>query len=438
MPPMRVGFFLYLTAAAFAQSQPGGAGPLISGQTTAPTAQAERGASTSIPDLIRKLVDNNPGIKAARYRFEAATKRPSQVATLPEPKLNYTNFGVGHPFSGLNASDFAYHGFGVSQEVPFPGKLSLAGEEARKEAESEGQMYRATLLDTISKLKVAYYEWFVQAKALEITRTNRELMERFEKIARARYSVGKGIQQDVLKAQVELSGLAQQLEIFGQRRASAEAQINSLLNRAPNTPLGQPPDLKRSPFEIELNSLLGLIQENSPQLRAKQSLVDSRAVGINRARKDYLPDFNFDVRWERTGSRFPDYYMATAEVKIPLYFWRKQRYAVEEAVSRLRESRENYGETRQELIFTANDQYLIAKTSERVLSLYESGVIPQSSLSLESAMAGYEVGSVDFLTLINNLQTLLNFQMQYYEELAKHEQALARLEPLVGRQLTQP
>lgn len=436
MPTIRFGFFICSAAVVLAQVHTGAISRSLSADNV--TAQAEVGTTASIQDLIRELIANNPGIKAARYRFEAATRRPSQMATLPEPKFNYTNFGVGHPFSGLNGSDFAYHGFGVSQEVPFPGKLSLAGEEARKEADSEGQMYRSTVLETISKLKVAYYEWFVQAKALEITRKNRELMERFERIARARYSVGKGIQQDVLKAQVELSGLAQQLEIFDQRRASAEAHINALLNRAPNTPLGQTPDLKRSSFDVELSSLLKQIQENSPQLRAKQSLVDSRAVGINRARKDYLPDFNFDFRWERTGSHLPDYYMATAEVKIPVYFWRKQRYAVEEAVSRLHESRENYGETRQELIFTANDQYLMAKTSERVLALYEAGVIPQSSLSLESAMAGYEVGNVDFLTLINNLQTLLNFQMQYYEELAKHEQALARLEPLVGRQLTQP
>lgn len=274
MPAIRVGLLLCTATAVFAQLPTGGStGALIPGQTTAPTPQAERGTSTSIPDLIRELVDNNPGIKAARYRFEAATKRPSQVATLPEPKFNYTNFGVGHPFSGLNLSDFAYHGFGVSQEFPFPGKLSLAGEEARKEADSERQMYRATVLETISKLKVAYYEWFAQAKALEITRKNRELMERFERIARARYSVGKGIQQDVLKAQVELSGLAQQLEIFDQRRASAEAQINALLNRAPNTPLGQPPDLKQSPFEIDLDALLRMIQENSPQLRARRSLV---------------------------------------------------------------------------------------------------------------------------------------------------------------------
>lgn len=435
--PMRVGLFPCLAAVAFAQPHPGG-GPFMPGQTTALAAQAERGPIASLADLIRELVDNNPGIKTARYRFEAATKRPSQAATLPEPRLSYTNFGVGHPFGGLNASNFAYHGFGVSQELPFPGKLSLAGEEARKEAESEGQMYRATLLDAISKLKVAYYEWFARTKAIEITQRNRELMERFERIARARYSVGKGIQQDVLKAQVELSGLAQQLEIFEQRRASTQAQINSLLIRAPNTPLGQPPDLKRSPFEFELSVLLGLIQKNSPQLRARQSLVDSRAVGMNRARRDYLPDFNLDVRWQRTGSQFPDYYMATAEVRIPFYFARKQRYAVEEAVSRLREARENYSETRQELIFMVNDQYLIAKTSERVLALYELGVIPQSSLSLESAIAGYEVGNVDFLTLISNLQTLLNFEMQYYEELAKHEQALARLEPIVGRRLTQP
>ena len=80
----------------------------------------------------------------------------------------------------------------------------------------------------------------------------------------------------------------------------------------------------------------------------------------------------------------------------------------------------------------------MARTSERLLVLYESGIIPQAALSLESALAGYEVGSVDFLTLISNLTTLLNFEMQFYEELAKHEQALANLEPLVATPLTQP
>src|SRR5438105_4792937 len=92
-------------------------------------------------DLFSDLLARNPQIQAARWRFEAATKRPSQAGTLPDPKASYSNFGVGHPWSKLNASNFAYDGLGVSQELPFPGKLGLASEEAKREAESALQDY---------------------------------------------------------------------------------------------------------------------------------------------------------------------------------------------------------------------------------------------------------------------------------------------------------
>jgi outer membrane protein, heavy metal efflux system len=394
--------------------------------------------ATDLNSLIEELVKSNPEIRASQYHFEAMTKRPSQVGTLPEPRLQIADVGVGHPFSGLGASEFAYRAIGIAQEAPFPGKLALASEEARREAESEQQMSRQLTLDIISRLKIAYFDWFQISKSIEIVGKNRDLLERFEKIARARYSVGKGIQQDVLKAQVELSGLAQQLELLEQQRASIEAHIGSLLNRPVDKPLGQPEEIKRSPFDLDLDTLLRMARESSPGLKARQRLVDSRAVGVERAKKDFRPDFNFAFQWQHTGSRFPDYYMATAEVKLPVWFARKQRYAVEEADSRLQESRQNYRAGQAELLFHAKDQYLIAKTSERLLALYETGIIPQASLSLESATAGYEVGTVDFLTLINNVMSILNFEKQYYEELARHEQALARLEPLVARPLAQP
>src|SRR5882724_4121546 len=105
-------------------------------------------------ELLNGLMQNNPEIQAARSRFEAATKRPSQAGTPPEPKASYTNLGVGHPFSGLNGSEFAYQGFGISQEFPFPGKLGLASEEAKHEAEAEQQNYRAVALELTARLKV--------------------------------------------------------------------------------------------------------------------------------------------------------------------------------------------------------------------------------------------------------------------------------------------
>src|SRR5260370_40695322 len=120
-------------------------------------------------DLLDGLMQKTPEIQAARSRFEAATKRPSQAGTLPEPTASYTNLGVGHPFSRLNGSDFAYQAFGVSQDFPFPGKLALASEEARRAAETEQQNYRSLVLDQVARLKVAHYEWLKVLKAIELT-----------------------------------------------------------------------------------------------------------------------------------------------------------------------------------------------------------------------------------------------------------------------------
>jgi cobalt-zinc-cadmium efflux system outer membrane protein len=388
---------------------------------------------TSLQSLIEQLENNNPEIRAARFRFEAATKRPSQVAALPEPKLTLANVGVGQPFSRLGVSEFAYRGIGVSQEIPFPGKLGLASEEAQREADSERQNYRAMVLEKTSQLKSAYYEWYFVAKSIEITAKNRDLLDRLEQIARARYAVGKGIQPDVLKAQVEVSGLAQQLEILAQKKLMVEAWIRALLNS--EVSFGRPSDIRQTPMALKLESVLQMVESQSPRLQSEQAMVQSRSVGIDRARKEYRPDFNVAFQWQHSASQFPDYYMATAEIKLPIYFGRKQRLGVEEAEARLQESRENYKAARQDLIFAAKDKYFTAMTSEKLLALFQSGIIPQSSTALESALSGYEVGNVDFLTLLNNSITLLNYEMQYYEQLTKHEQALAELEPFVATEL---
>jgi len=380
-----------------------------------------------------QLEKNNPEIRAARFRFEAATKRPSQVGALPEPKLTLANVGVGHPFSRLNVSEFAYRGIGLAQEIPFPGKLGLAAEEARREADSERQNYRSIVLDKASQLKTAYYDWYFATKSIEIMTKNRDLLDRLEQIARARYAVGKGIQPDVLKAQVEVSGLVQQLEVLEQKKLLTEARIRSLLNS--ELPLGRPADIQQTPMPLKLESILQMVEAQSPRLQSEQAMVQSRAVGIDRARKEYRPDFNVAFQWQHTASQFPDYYMATAEIKLPVYFGRKQRLGVEEAEARFQEARENYKAAHQDLVFAAKDKYFTAMTSEKLLALFQSGIIPQSSTALESALSGYEVGNVDFLTLLNNAITLLNYEMQYYQELTKHEQALAELEPLVGVEL---
>lgn len=384
-------------------------------------------------ELLMELVERNPEIKAAQFRFEAATKRPSQAGTLPEPKASYTNVGVGHPLSRLNASEFAYHAFGVSQEFPFPGKLGLASEETKREAEAEEQNYRAVILDLTARLKVAYYEWLATEKAIEITHRNGDLLSRFEEIARNRYTVGKGLQPDVLKAQLEVSSLERQLAMLDEKRQRAEAEIASLL-ALPGIVLSAPNDIQPTSLSMSLDDLIKATNE-SPGVKTEQKMTDARAVGINRSLKDFRPDFGVNLQWQHTGGNFPDYYMASVEVKIPIYFARKQRYALEESHSRLDEAKQNYRSAQQRAIYQVKDQYLAIQSSERILNLYKTTLIPQASLTVDSSASAYEVGSMDFLSLVTNLTTLISLERQYNDEVVRHEEAILRLEPLVGKEL---
>src|SRR5712692_3422929 len=384
-------------------------------------------------DLVSELLHNNPEIQAARSRFEAATKRPSQAGTLPEPTASYTNFGVGHPFSRLNGSNFAYQGFGVSQEFPFPGKLSLASEEAKREAEGIQQNYQLVVLEVTARLKVAYYEWLTVNKAIELTRKHSDLLSRFEEIARNRYTVGKGLQQDVLKAQLEVSSLEREIAMLDEKRQRAEAEIASLL-AVPSISLRAPGEVQTSTFSMSLDDLIKATNE-APRIRAEQKMVDARAVGINRSLKDFRPDFGVNLQWQHTGSNFPDYYMATVEVKIPIYYARKQRYALEESYSRLNEAKQNYRSAQQEAVYQVKEQYLAIKSSERILNLYKTTLLPQAQLTVDSAVSAYEAGSIDFLSLLTNLTNLNSLERQYYDEVARHEEAIARLEPIAGREL---
>ncbi len=389
-----------------------------------------------LPDLLAEASRRNPELQAARQRWEGATKLPSQAGSLPDPRISVRDFGVGQPFSTLNTSNFAFVSLAVSQEIPFPGKLGLKEAMAREETRMEEQRYRYLELDVRSRVKQAYYDYFYFAKALDTIARTRELLLRFQKIAEARYAVGRGIQQDVLRSQLELSLLRDREETLDQQRASAQAKISTLLDRSPDAALGPPEEIVQSPFPGELAELYRKLQENSPALRAQEHSVSRSAFALNLARKEYMPDFRAAFEWQHTGSQFRDYYVAAFEARIPLYFWRKQRLGVEEASSRLIESRYDQRATAQDQLFQVKDHFLQARAADRLLNLYKTAVIPQATFTLESAISGYEVGSVDFLTLINTAVVLLNYELEYYAQLAAYEKALARMEPTLGVRLT--
>lgn len=398
------------------------------GQTSGPMVQ--------LGNLVSEALQRNREILAAQKKFEAAQARRPVASSLPDPTVTvgYMNATNPIPFTKIGKDPLSYAGVSISQELPFNGKLKLRGEIAEKEATAEFKLYEAAQLNVVSRLKQAYYQLHYLSRARGIILSNKDLLEKFARIAEARYTVNKGSQADVLKAQTEVTRLLTRLVKLDQEEAALIAEINALLNRAPETPLGRPADYPKAMLTYTLEELYARAREQSPVLGRDRVEVDRNTLALNLARRDYYPDFGIMGGYWNYG-QFPNMYEVRFDVKIPLYFWRKQRYMVKEQVSNVSQARHQYEATSQMLNFQVKDSYLAAKASERLTDLYGKGVVPQATLTLESSMASYEVGTVDFLTLLSNFMTVLEGELNYFEEFAGYHKALARLEQATGLRL---
>lgn len=424
-----LGLLLLWNVQVFAQSSHLVAAPRASDVKVKPAATAP----VLLNDLVTEALEQNPEIKAMQRSFDMMRARIPQAKALPEPMLSYGYAGNAPlpPFDIQKGDPASARTLSFTQELPFPGKLAIKGKMANVAAEAEWWNYEQVRLNVVAEVKDAYYDLYYIHKAMETITKNKELLEKFAKIAEASYSVGKGIQQDVLKAQVEVSKLVEQLTVLEQREQTAEARLNSLLFRELETPVGKPEEIKPRDFTYNLTDLREMALTNYPLLKAQRRRIDREQYGVELAQKDFYPDFNVGFTYfNRPG--LPEMYAVNVGVKIPLYFWQKQRPAVAEATASTATEKQRLENTSTLLFFRIKDRYLAATTAQRLVKLYGTTIIPQSSLSLESAISGYEVGKVDFLTLLDNLVTLLNYELSYYEQLSNQEKAIAALEPFVG------
>lgn len=387
----------------------------------------------SLEELIPEALRRNPEILAAQKRYEAGRQRPAQESSLPDPMLSlgYTSSGSPRPFAGIGREPMANAGVMISQEFPFPGKRKLRGEIAAREADAEFQQYEAVQLSVLSRLKQAFYRLRYAYAATEVLERNRELLRKFLRTTEARYAVGQAQQQDVFKAQTQLSILETRLARLAQERRSREAELNSLLARPADSPLARPADAQPAPLRATLEELFEQARQNAPLLRREEKTVQRAKLALNLARKEHYPDYTLSAGYYHMGA-MPSMYMARVDFKLPAWFWRKQRAGVAEQASNLGEARRNLEATGQMLAFRIKDDYLMAETSWRLAEMYSGTVIPQSSLALQSALAAYSTGGVDFLTVLANFTTMLEYELSYYEEIESYFLALARLEEMTG------
>lgn len=389
-----------------------------------------------LEELIQEALRKNPEVLAAQKRYEAARQRPSQDSSLPDLmlSLSYNSSGTPLPFAGIGREPTANAGLMVSQEFPFPGKRKLRGEIASKEAAAEFEQYQVTQLSMVSRLNQAYYRLGYSYAAIEILERDRDLLRKLLRVTEARYAVGKAAQQDIFKAQTQLSILETRIQKLEQEKRSREAEINSLLGRATESPLARPADVLPGSLHLTLEELFAQARENAPMLRREQKMIERTELALNLARKEYYPDYTLSAGYYNMGS-MPPMYMARVDFKLPAYFWRKQRAGVAEQASSLSQARHDYEAASQLLGFRIKDDYLMAETSYRLMKMYSDTVIPQSSLALQSSLSSYETGAVDFLSVLMNFTTMLDYELNYHEEMLSYLLALARLEEMTGTKL---
>ncbi len=403
---------------------------VLTPQTSAHTSHDQR---IDLPGLIRELEAANPEIKAARQRWEAAKAVVLQVQTLPDPRLQlgYQRMPMVPP-----VVEGAVYGFG--QEIPFPGKLSLKGEVAQREAERLEQEFYAVRLRLIATLKEAYYSLHFVHKSIEIVERNKTLLMQFEKTAKARYSVGQAAQQDVFRAQVEISRVLDRLAVLDQQKESLHAAINRFVNRPPAGPLGTPEEIQTTILTVPLQELSRRADDFSPALLATAKGIDRSERSVSLAKRQYYPDFDVSALGLRNDKINDNGYQVIVGIKIPLFYETKQKQGVREALASLEGAREDFSATRQDLLFQVKDGFVQAQRAERLITILRDAIIPQAILALQAAQAGYAVGKVDFLTLLNSLLTLQDSQLELHGEMVNHEKALARLEAVIGGPLAGP
>lgn len=391
----------------------------------------------SLRELTAEAIKNNPEILAAQKKYEAARQRPTQESSLPDPmvSLGYNSVGNPLPGAGLGREPQANAGVMVSQEVPFPGKLKLKGEMASKEAQAEFQQYQAVQLGVVSRLKQAYYRLQYSYEALDLLAHHRELFEALLQMAVDRYSAGVAAQADVFRAQTQISILETRLVRLERERRSREAEIDAILNRAVGTPAGRPEESKPKESTATLEELLASARRNSPMLVRGQKMIERSELAVNLAKKEYDPDFTLNAGYYSMGS-MGSMYELRADVKVPLYFWRKQSAGVAEQAIGLSQARHDYEAVDQSLRFQIQDAFLSAQASAKLMKIYAQTVAPQASLELESSLLAYGAGRVDFLSVISDYIMSFDYAMNYYDESLNYLLALARLEEMTGQPLT--
>jgi outer membrane protein TolC len=392
-------------------------------------------AVTPLADLLQEAERNSPQLEAARQGWQAAKQVPSQVSTLPDPQFAVQHFSVGspRPFAGYTNSEFAYIGLGVSQDIPYPGKLRLRGEIAKRDAEMSQQQLESVRRSVLAELKAVYFQLAYLSKTLAILESDGELLKQVEQAADSRYRAGMGTQQNLLQAQLQQTKLLREITMHHLEVAKLQARLKQLLNRPQSSSDIEPSELSETLFVQTYDELFAAAKAQNPEIAGAEKMIEKQSLQVDLARKDFYPDFNVQYMWQRTDpTKFRAYYMLTFGVRVPIYRGRKQRPELAQAEADRLRARSVYEAQSQQIASELRGQYVTAEKTAELLKIYREGLAPQARAEFQAGLVAYQSNRLDFQALLAAFLDVLHLDEEYWQNVAGYETAIAQLEQLTG------
>ena len=411
---------------------------VLLGFTSVATAdEKEIVSSLTLEQLVGDAMRENPQLKSARAKWEAMKERPAQERTLPNPMLTYSGMDM---IDGGTWPDTQEKRIMLQQEFPRFGKLGLKGKVAEKDAESMQREYEGMQREVIMMVKESYFDLYATQRALSITRAEEDVLKQMQKIAEAKYGVGEITQQDVLKAQAEISMLKARILELEQQQTVLKAKLNQLLNRRADSSLGLAVTEPQREFEFQADQLFGLAEKNRPEIKQARAQIERSQRERDLMKKEFLPDYRLGGEYRNVGvdwsnfSRSDDMVMFTIGIDLPI--WQtKYRAGVREANKMIESTQAALEAAETQTSYDVQDASFKLLPARRSLDLYKSALVPQAEARFDASEAGYRTGKVDFLDLLESERFLLNARVMAVMAEGNVGMQLARLERAVGTDL---
>jgi outer membrane protein, heavy metal efflux system len=407
---------------------------LLAAVTVVGAEPKEIASSLTLDEVIAEALQNNPQVRAMQAKWEAAQERPAQERTLPNPTLTAKGGNGLDDFSFPRTQETRV---GIEQTFPWFGTLGLRGKVAEKDAAIVHHEHETMELEVVASVKEAYFDLYSVQLSRSITHAEEDVLKDVEAIAESKYATGAVSQQDVLKAQTEITMLQQQLLELEQQEATAKAKLNLLLNRPADSPLGlavTPPSVE---FETDTGKLFELAEKARPEIQRAQMEIDRNEAQRDLMKKEFFPDYRLGVEYGHMEGGYADFsgsenqLMVTVGFDLPI--WRtKYRAGLHEAEKMVESSQDDLEAAQKQIAYDVQDAHFKSLTARRTVDLYKNSLIPQAEARFKASEAAYRTGQVSFLELLESERFLLNARVM--EAMAEGNLGiqLARQERAIG------